>query len=163
MSRLPRRLCRVLAATAAALALGAPAEAYYHYIHLPHSHRSLYSRSASLRFERAPQQDRHVLRERCGPATYGGNDTFGSVLSQIKQAAAAWNAVPNSDLRVAFGGLESASQVASSKTPGADVTFQDVPGLLGMGGVTVAANATVQSGQNGPFFPISARRGDPDQ
>jgi uncharacterized protein (TIGR03437 family) len=144
----------VLAATAAVLALGAPAEAYYHYIHY-------FTRTAP--FTPVPQAyDLNALPNKtvtffvsdAGPATYGGNDTFGSVLSQIKQAAVAWNAVPNSDLRVAFGGLESASQVASSKTPAADVTFQDLPGLLGMGGVTVAQNATVQSGQNGPFVPI---------
>ena len=149
----PRRLSRFVA-VAAALAVGIPAQAYYHYIHY-----------LTLNAPYTPVQqayDLNALSNKTvtfmvvdtGPASYGANDTFGSVLSQIKQAAASWNAVPNSDLRVAFGGLESASQVATSNTPSADVTFENLPGLLGMGGVTVAANATVSVGQNGPFFPI---------
>ena len=47
-----------------------------------------------------------------------------------QQAAAAWNSVDSSDLRVAFGGLESPKQVENS--PGGDVVFVDLPpGLLG--------------------------------
>ena len=116
-------------AVAAALAVGIPAQAYYHYIHY-----------LTLNAPYTPVQqayDLNALSNKTvtfmvvdtGPASYGANDTFGSVLSQIKQAAASWNAVPNSDLRVAFGGLESASQVATSNTPSADVTFENLPGF----------------------------------
>ena len=151
----PRRLSRFLA-VAAALAVGIPAEAYYHYIHYLTRQRSVYSHSAGLRSERAAQQDHHVLRQRSGPGLYGANDTFGSVLSQIKQAAAAWNAVPNSDLRVAFGGLESSSQAATSKTPAPMWLFRTCPGLLGMGGRDRGGNGAVKTGQNGPFIPITS-------
>ncbi|HEY3417149.1 MAG TPA: carboxypeptidase regulatory-like domain-containing protein, partial [Armatimonadota bacterium] len=91
-----------------------------------------------------------------GPATYGTNDTFGAVLSQVKQAAAVWNAVPTSDLRVVFGGLENYTSEGNSKTPAGDVIFEDLPpGILGMGGVTISNSATVTSGQNGSFLPIA--------
>lgn len=153
MREQPRRLFRSLA-IAAALAVGIPAEAYYHYTHY-------LTRNAP--FTPVPQAyDLNALSNKTitfmvldtGPSSYGTNDSFGAVLSQIKQAAASWNAVPDSDLRVAFGGLESAAQVGTSKTPSADVTFEDVPGLLGMGGVTVSVNAAASTGQNGQFIPI---------
>src|SRR5205085_5985314 len=94
-----------------------------------------------------------------GANTYG-NENFGSVLSQLKQAAAAWNAVGISDLRVAFGGLEGytdgptatrpGSALANSATPGGDVIFIDTPGLLGLGAPTIST-VPVQSA-SGPFF-----------
>ncbi len=153
MRRPSRSLSRCLAA-AAVLAVGIPAEAYYHYIHYL-THNAPYTPvSQAYDLTALPNKTITFMVIDSGPAVYGTNDSFGSVLSQIKQAATSWNAVPNSDLRVAFGGLESASQVGTSSTPSADVTFQDVPGLLGMGGVTIAANASVSTGQNGPFIPI---------
>ena len=70
-----------------------------------------------------------------GPAVYAPGDSFGSLLGQVKQALAAWDSVSSPNLRVAFGGLESAGQ--SSTAPGGDVVFQDLPpGLYGMGGPT---------------------------
>src|SRR5262249_38489609 len=97
-----------------------------------------------------------------GPAIYGPNDNFGSVLSQIKQAAAAWNSVATSDLRVAFGGLESytpnptpaapGGPTLRSNTPGADVIFVDLPGVLGLGAPTTSTVPV--SGPTGQFFPI---------
>jgi uncharacterized protein (TIGR03437 family) len=139
---------------AAVLALGIPAEAYYHYVHYLTRSAPYTAIPQAYDLNALPNKTVTFMVVDSGPASYGANDTFGSVLSQIKQAAASWNAVPNSDLRVAFGGLESSSQVATSRTPGADVTFQDLPGLLGMGGVTVAVNAAVSTGQNGQFIPI---------
>jgi uncharacterized protein (TIGR03437 family) len=86
-----------------------------------------------------------------GPKTYGPNDDFSSVLSQVREAALAWNAIDSSDLRVAFGGLESPNQ--SSNVPGGDVIFTDLPpGLLGMGGV-LSAQSPIDNG-NGPFYPV---------
>jgi uncharacterized protein (TIGR03437 family) len=84
-----------------------------------------------------------------GPATFYPNDSFGSVLAEVKQALAAWNSVQTSNLRVAFGGLQPAGQ--SSNTPGAEVVFQNLtPGLLGQTTVTMPANPTFA----GQFVPI---------
>ena len=67
-----------------------------------------------------------------GPASLAPNDTFGSLLGQVKQALAAWDSVSTSGLRVVFGGLEVQNQ--PSNTPGGDVVFADLPpGLLGLG------------------------------
>lgn len=85
------------------------------------------------------------------PAIYAPNDSFGSVLSQVKQAVAAWNAIPNSDLHLTFGGLENPNQ--NSNTAGGDVIFEDLPpGLLGMG--APLTSATPVNGPNGAFYPI---------
>src|SRR4029077_9136692 len=72
------------------------------------------------------------------------------VLSQVRQAAVAWNSVDSSDLRVAFGGLESQAQVGTAAA--GDVIFAELPpGVLGLGGVTPAAAPV--NGPNGPFIP----------
>ena len=89
-----------------------------------------------------------------GPSIYYPNDSFGSVLGEIKQALGVWNSVSSSNLRVAFGGLESQSQ-APANTPGADIVFDDLPGLLGMGTPNLPVTPVLVNGPNGPFVPIS--------
>src|SRR5690348_1050575 len=85
------------------------------------------------------------------PAIYAPNDSFGSVLSQVKQAVAAWNSIPNSDLHLSFGGLENPNQI--SNTAGGDVIFEDLPpGLLGMG--APLTSVTPVNGPNGQYYPI---------
>ena len=71
-----------------------------------------------------------------GPALYATNDSFPSVLSQIRQAALAWDSVQTSDLRVAFGGLYTdryGTIVAWWRSAGFD---ELPPGVLGFGGPT---------------------------
>ncbi len=129
----------------------APAAAYYHYNHY------------TTRF--APYQtiqekfDVNVLPNRTvtffvtdpGQLTYGANDSFPSVLSQIRQAAAAWNAVDSSDLRVAFGGLYTFG--TPQNTPGGMVVFEDMPpGWMAFSTRTVGGPTM---GPNGMFVPIT--------
>ena len=150
-----QRVGRIFAAAAAAVLLGTPAEAYYHYIHYLNRNGSLAAVPEAFDLKALPNNTITFLVSDAGPATYAANDSLGSILGQIKQAAAAWNSVPTSDLRVAFGGLE-ASPNPAAKTAGGDVVFQDLsPGLLGLGAPVVSANAIVSTGQNGPFLLVS--------
>jgi uncharacterized protein (TIGR03437 family) len=163
MKGTPRRLTKAIATAAVVILLGTPSKAYYHYIHFA-------SRNAPFTpiYEKF---DLNALTNRTvsffvsdqGPTTYGPNDSFGSVLSQVKQALATWNAVSNSDLRVMFGGLESytpsptttapGNSLPNSTTPGGDVIFVDLPpGILGMG--APSTSQTPISNSNGTFFPI---------
>jgi len=119
--------------------LAVPAQAYYHYVHYS-------SRNAPF----TPQYEKYNVKSVAfmvsdqGPSVFAPNDTFGSLLSQVKQALAAWDSVSTSDLRVVFGGLESPSQ--PSNTPGGDVVFDDLPpGLLGMGAPLVNGTTIVRS------------------
>jgi uncharacterized protein (TIGR03437 family) len=146
------RLGMFAVAGLAAITLGTPAEAYYHYVHYLNGN---FSTPVYERFDlnALPNKTVTFLVVDSGLQNYGTNDDFASVLSQVEQAAIAWNSVSSSDLRVAFGGLESASQVANG--PGGDVVFSELPpGLLGMGGVSVNENQNPINGTNGPFFPV---------
>jgi uncharacterized protein (TIGR03437 family) len=138
-----------LAVAAMAVLLAAPSQAYYHYVHF------LGSRSGPFtpvyeRFDLTALRNNTVtvyVNDQ-GPQVYGPNDTFGAVLSQVKDAVAVWNSVSSSALRISFAGLEAANQV--SNTPGIDVTFIDLPpGLLGLGGPTTSTTLSPEG-----FFPI---------
>jgi hypothetical protein len=153
--RVPCRTSHILAFAAAALLLVTPSQAYYHYVHfLPGNPYMPVPEAYAL--TALPNQTITFFVSSSGPLSYGPNDSFGSVLSQVKQAAAAWNSVASSALRVAFGGLESYSPNPGSTTPRGDVVFEDLPpGLLGLGGANIAVGAPVATGQNGQFIPMS--------
>src|SRR5262245_12008922 len=52
------------------------------------------------------------------------NDSYDSIVSQIRFAADAWDGVATSDLRVKFGGYV-ASTATPTATPGIDIVFDD--------------------------------------
>jgi uncharacterized protein (TIGR03437 family) len=131
----------------------APAQAYYQYVHYLNGN---YDSPVYEKFNLAALPDSTVtfFVADTGAQTYGTNDDFSSIISQVEQAAIAWNSVSSSALRVAFGGLESPDQ--TENTPGGDVVFTDLPpGLLGLGGTNVPATATPVNGPNGPYIPIA--------
>ena len=156
----------VVMALAAAVA-ATPAGAYYHYVHYL---QSPYNAPIFEKFDltQLPNQTVTFLVTDPGPARLAANDDFASVLSQVRQAAAVWNGVSSSSLRVAFGGEQNAipaskraggltdqasGAVGAGNTPAGDVLFVDLPpGLLGMGGVTAASTPVTNSG--GTFFPV---------
>jgi uncharacterized protein (TIGR03437 family) len=146
---------------AALLLAAVSSQAAYHYVHYP-SRTNFTPIYEKFNLSALPNNTVSVFVQDQGPVNYAPNDTFGSVLAQIRQAAAAWNSVSASDLRVAFGGLETytanptvsnpGASFPGSNTPGIDVVFVDTPGLLGMGAPTTS---TVQAqSASGPFFPI---------
>jgi uncharacterized protein (TIGR03437 family) len=131
---------RVAAVAAAAVLMGTPAEAYYHYVHYfqnaPYTPVQEKFNLATL-----PNNTVTFFVSDSGPAVLAPNDNFGSILGEVKTALSAWNSVSSSNLRVAFGGTETAGQI--SNTPGGNVVFIDLPpGLLGQGAPTVAVGTT---------------------
>jgi uncharacterized protein (TIGR03437 family) len=156
--RMSRRISHVLAFAAAALLLGVPAQAYYHYVHYGLLPGSLYQPvPEAYDLTALPNQTITFFVSSSGPATYGPNDSYGSVLSQVRQAAAAWNSVASSALRVAFGGIETYNTNAGAVTPRGDVVFADLPpGLLGLGTANVPVGAQEKTGPNGPFIPMTS-------
>jgi len=132
-----------------------PASAYYHYVHYLSGSTPFVPVPEAFDLTALPNKTVTFFVSGSGVSVYGLNDSFASVLSQVKNAAAAWNSVPNSDLRVAFGGIETYNPNQLSATPAGDVVFDELaPGILGMGTPSVVSSA-VQTGQNGQFFPIS--------
>ena len=145
-----RQSARKAGALAVALLLATPAAAYYHYVHFL---RTDFYTPVYEKFDLGALFDNTVSVHvgDAGPQTKG-NDSFASVLSQVKQAAAVWNSVSDSSLRVAFGGLQAQDQ--SGNTPGISVEFvQMPPGVLAEAAPTVAVDPA--NGQGGAFFPIT--------
>src|ERR1039458_9939792 len=154
--RQPGPIARLLAIAATVVLLVTPSRAYYHYAHYLTGKAPYVPVPEAFDLTALPNKTLTFFVSDAGLVSYGSNDTFGSVLSEVKQAAEVWNSVASSDLRVAFGGLETYGAQQNSAAPGCDVIFTDLPpGLLGLGGPTVFTTATVQTGQNGQFFPIS--------
>jgi uncharacterized protein (TIGR03437 family) len=130
--------------------LGEPisSQAYYHFVHY------LKGGNAPEKFDlnALPNKTVTFFVSENGPTNFAPNDTFNSVLSQVKQATLAWNGIASSDLRVAFGGLENVA--TTQNTPGGDVTFEDLPpGVEGFGGPTTMANP-VTAPDGSQFYPI---------
>lgn len=145
---------RLFAFAALAALLGVPAHAYYHYIYYQSRSAPFTPIRAQFNLAALPNNTVTFFVSDSGPSTYYPNDSFGSVLGEVKQALAVWNSVSASNLRVAFGGLESSSQPPAN-TPGADIVFEDLPGVLGMATPNLPVNPTIISGPNGPFVPIT--------
>jgi uncharacterized protein (TIGR03437 family) len=129
------RTTRLARLAAIALALGVPAQAYYHYVHYVTGGRTGPFTIQQEKFNIPAGGTVSFFVSDQGPAIYAPGDSFGSLLGQVKQALAAWDSVSSPNLRVKFGGLETSGQ--QSAAPGGDVVFQDLPpGLYGMGGPT---------------------------
>jgi uncharacterized protein (TIGR03437 family) len=143
---------RMLAAAAVAAMLGTPAEAYYHYTHFLTINSPFTALYEKFDLTALPNKTVTVYVTDAAPST-SGTDSFASVLSQVKAAAAQWNAVSVSDLRVAFGGLEAATQAPN--TPGIDVIFTDdmAPGVLEQTWIGHTDTA-VSAADGSKFFPF---------
>ena len=140
------KLCIVALAM---ILLGGTAEAYYHYVYYYRT-SPFFPIQAKFDLSRLTNSNLVFTVADSGPATFYPNDSFGSVLAEVKQALAAWNSVQSSSLRVTFGGLQPASQ--NSNTPGAEIVFQNLgPGLLGLTSVSVPASPSF----SGQFVPIA--------
>ena len=151
----PRGWKRTAAVAAAALLAGVPAEAYYHYVY--YYGPSFAAVAAKFDLSKLPNSTVTFYVNDSGPANLAPGDTFGSVLGEVKQALAAWNTVPTSALRIAFGGVANANQ--NSNSPGGQVIFQDLgPGVLGLGTPQIPAawysSLNYNNGQT-PFLPIT--------
>jgi uncharacterized protein (TIGR03437 family) len=131
---------RVAAIAVAAALMGMPAEAYYHYVHY-FQNAPFTPVQEKFNLTALPNNTVTFFVSDSGPAVLAPNDNLGSILGEVQTALAAWNSVGSSNLRVAFGGTETAGQ--NSHTPGGNVLFIDLPpGLLGQGAPTVAVGTT---------------------
>jgi uncharacterized protein (TIGR03437 family) len=137
------RTTRLARLAAIVLALGAPAQAYYHYVHYLTGGRTGPFTFQLEKFNIPAGGTVSFFVNDQGPAVYATGDSFGSLLAQVKQALAAWDSVSSPNLRVKFGGLETDGQISAA--PGGDVIFQDLPpGLLGEGSPTHSGTTIVR-------------------
>jgi uncharacterized protein (TIGR03437 family) len=143
---------------AAALVFGwvlcvSSASAYYHFIHYTSKTAPYNPVPEKFDLTVLPNNTVSVFVSTTGPTKLTAIDGLPSILTQIEQAALAWNTVGTSAIHVAFGGLFVDGTAES--TPSAEVVFDDEipPGLLAYT-VPVASNTMVTQ-PNGSFFPIT--------
>ena len=89
-----------------------------------------------------------------GPSVFMQGDTFPAVISTIRAAANAWNAVNTCGLKLAFGGLS--DMTMPETTPGIDVVFDTdtVPGLLAYTVVSTVSNPGAYLANGATSLPI---------
>lgn len=145
---------RALRMAALLTALSSIASGYYHFVYFP-SHTGPFN-PINLQFDLTQLSNNTVYYfiSDQGPNVFVPGDSFTAVISELQLAAQAWNNVPSSQIKLAYGGMENAATQQS--TPGIDVIFSDnniAPGILAQTKVTTYANVSfINSGT--PFLPI---------
>jgi len=129
-----------------------PASAYYHYVHYLNASAPYTVMYEKFDLRALPDKTVTFFVSDNGPTSYTANDSFPSVISQIRNAAEVWNSVATSDLRVAFGGLQVAYTPQS--VPTGEVVFEELPpGLLAFAGPAMTVTpVTLPDGTQ--FVPI---------
>jgi uncharacterized protein (TIGR03437 family) len=128
------------------------AGAYYHFIH--YTGRSAPYNPIQEKFDLNALPNKTVTFFLSDTAlTLISRNDLPSAIGAMREAARAWNGVDTSDLRVAFGGLASAS--TPQNTPGVDIVFDEMdPLTLGLTSTNAARNSIV-FGPTGSFVPIT--------
>ena len=152
--RTARPILSLLVVVASLAALTPVASAYYYFVYFPNTTGSFTPVPAKFNLSATP--DSHSVSyfiSDQGPSAMMPGDSFQALVSEIRLAASQWNGVASSNLRLAFGGLYSASTQQAS--PGIDVIFDPdiVPGLLAYTVVTTNATANPVTSTT-PFVPI---------
>src|SRR5579872_2176164 len=135
---------------AAALALFAgTAPAYYFYVHYNGKNAPFNPIVEKWDLTALQNNTLYYYVSDTGPAAVAPGDSFQAFVSEIRSAAAQWNAVPTSALRLKYGGLFSAA--AAQINTGVTVEFSDdlPPGVIALGGPITYAGPS-----NGQFVPI---------
>ena len=134
---------RTLLLAALVVVLSTPASAYYYW---------MFFASGSSPFTPLPARyDLNALKDNTigyfvsdqgpGPLTPGDNIT--AIYSEIRQAAAVWNGVGSSALRLHFGGVR--DMAIPQTVPGIDVVFDDniPPGIIAQTRLTFLADLCI--------------------
>ena len=129
------------------------AGAYYHFIHYTSKTAPYLPVPAKFDLAALPNKTLTVFVSATGPQELPPNDSFASILTQVRQATRVWDGVATSDLRVAFGGVY--ADGTAQTTPSVEVIFDSEvpPGLLAFTSPTQANDMVTRP--DGSFFPIT--------
>ncbi len=137
---------QVIVALACAALLCSPASAYYFYVHYQSTEPPFVPVAEKFDLASLPGRVLQYRISDAGPEQLAPGDSFDSLISQIRLAAAAWDQVPTSALRLRFGGVADIS--LPEATPSIDVVFDELPpGLIAMGGPTSRAGFVTRGGE----------------
>ena len=142
--------------TCCALATNAPA--YYYYV-LYNTSTGPFNQPIYYRFDLNTLVNSTVpfFIQDTGPAVLAPGDSFEAMIGEIRGAAAVWDSVSTSKIRLAYGGLFTLGS-DSENSPGIDVEFSDdlPPGLIALGGPRTTGS--LGYGENGLIVPIVRSR-----
>jgi len=134
-----------------AIAFASGAQGYYHFVR--YRTRTAPYTPILEKFDLAALNNQTVpyfIADR-GPQQMLPNDSFGSLISQIRLAASVWSDVPGSDLSLDFGGLTGPNTQHNS--PAIEVVFEELPpGVFGYGGPE--DTGVIKESPSGPFVAI---------
>jgi len=135
-------------------ALSSLASGYYHFVYF--SGRGAPFTPINLQFDLTKLTNNTVyffIADQ-GPNVFVPGDSFAAEISELQLAAQAWNNVPSSQIKLAYGGLGSAGTQQSA--PEIDVVFSsEIPaGLLAQTKVTTYADVSSIGSLAPPFLPI---------
>ena len=129
-------------------ACATPSAAYYHYTHYLSSAPPYAVAYEKFDLNALPDNTVTFFVSDSGPTNYTPNDSFPSLIAQIRNATQVWNSVSTSSLRVAFGGLQVAGTPQS--VPTGEIVFDEFNGVLAY--ATFSVPDTVPPGS--AFVPI---------
>jgi hypothetical protein len=141
---MPKRAAqRFLVLAVSLVAASSLASGYYNWIFFPRSGGPFTPIAAKINLSALPNNTISYFISNQPPSVMVPGDSFQSLVSQIQAAANAWNQVPTSAARLAFGGMETVG-ATQQNTPGIDVVFDDdMPvGLLAQTRVTLPADVS---------------------
>ena len=152
-----RGIYRTIALLSLASFLATTSSAYYYYVHY-NTTTGTYTPILE-KFDLTALNNNTVpffISDR-GPSTLASGDSFQAIVSEIRSAAAIWNNVSTSNLRLGYGGLYTIG--ATESAPEIHIDFSDdiPPGLLALSGPET--EGAVQTGPDGlQFIPITRSR-----
>src|SRR5579864_5439496 len=146
-------LKRVLSMAAALTALSSIASGYYHFVYFPGRGGPFNPINLQFDLTQLTNNTVYFFISDQGPNVFVQGDSFTGVISELQLAAQAWNNVPGSQIKIAYGGLENSS--TQQTAPGIDVVFTDqIPyGILAQTKVTTYSNVSFIN-RNTSFLPI---------
>lgn len=151
-------LLRLALSVVTLVACAPVASAYYYWVFFP-SNAGPFA-PVMARFDLAALKDHTVqfFISDQGPRSLGAGDSAAGVYSQIQQAAAVWNGVASSALRLRFGGFSTVG--LAQNTPGIDIVFDEdmPPGLLAQTTPTFPGDLSFLSDRSTSFVPIRRSR-----
>lgn len=149
-----RGLARVMALAAGIAAMSPLASAYYHWVFYPSSNAPFAPINAHFDLTALTANTVNYFISNQGPSSLMPGDSLTALYSQIQGAAAVWNGVSTSSLRLQFGGVAPIGVPQSA--PGIDVIFDDnmPPGILAQTRPTFPANLSFVAAQGTTFVPL---------
>ena len=134
------------------LLLCGAASGYYHFVHYRYVDGQLVTIPEKFDLSKLPANTVQYFLSPQGPEQLADGDSLQAVVSEIQMAAATWDSVATSQLRLRFGGFRDIND--TQDTPSIDIVFDEMPpGLVALGGPTVRAEEVVD-GPQGQFVPV---------